>query len=396
MSVVGGHLMLDTLNNQAPLILAFLSLPLSLNNADIGRIAALQIIFGSLTQPVFGWLSDRYGPRWFVGGGIVWMAAFYFLTMLTAEFPATAWLAMPALVLGGVGSGMFHPAGAEQATTRGSNLMQGRAATAASIFFLFGQIGLGLGPWMGGVLLDGFGGWGMMGLCAVVLLLGLWMLLLMRGVKAPRRDASGALDAKDAPVLATSPIRRGWLMLVLFALLVTARMTPLSVLMSFVPKLMLDQGFGPAYQGAVVAALMVGSSLGGVAGGIAADRFGRRQVISVSLIAAVLPLWFFPISSGWASFVLVFAAGFTIGMSNSIMIVLAQSLLPKAMGMASGLVIGYMFTSAAVLTFFVGQLAEVYPLPLMVQTMAGVAIVGVVLSMMSLRADPVLAQVAGD
>src|SRR3990167_8686523 len=50
------------------------------------------------------------------------------------------------LVVGSLGSAAFHPPGAMKASQMGNLHMAGQAATAASIFFLFGQSGLSLGP----------------------------------------------------------------------------------------------------------------------------------------------------------------------------------------------------------------------------------------------------------
>ena len=51
-------------------------------------------------------------------------------------------LAVVPLIVGALGSGAFHSAGTERATSRGEKLMLGQAATAASLFFLFGQAAL--------------------------------------------------------------------------------------------------------------------------------------------------------------------------------------------------------------------------------------------------------------
>src|SRR6185503_15701052 len=58
------------------------------------------------------------------------------------------------LVAGALGSAAFHPPGAHKAAQIGQVHMAGQAATAASLFFLFGQAGLSIGPALGGFLLD--------------------------------------------------------------------------------------------------------------------------------------------------------------------------------------------------------------------------------------------------
>ena len=63
------HLSVDVLNSQVAILLAFLSGPLQLSNFMIGIVSTLFSLAGSLTQPVFGWLSDRGAPKPYAVGG---------------------------------------------------------------------------------------------------------------------------------------------------------------------------------------------------------------------------------------------------------------------------------------------------------------------------------------
>ncbi|HEY4375935.1 MAG TPA: MFS transporter, partial [Acidimicrobiales bacterium] len=59
-----------------------------------------------LAGPVAGWLSDKYGARWFTAGGMVVTAASFGLLMtLPANF--TFWVFALLLLLNGLGTGMF-------------------------------------------------------------------------------------------------------------------------------------------------------------------------------------------------------------------------------------------------------------------------------------------------
>ena len=81
-SIALGHLMVDLLNGSRPVLLAYLSGPLGLTNANIALISTLYVWTASMTQPFFGWLTDRFGPRWLASGGLLWMMIFY--TLATA------------------------------------------------------------------------------------------------------------------------------------------------------------------------------------------------------------------------------------------------------------------------------------------------------------------------
>ena len=131
------HLAVDLLNSQKEILLVFVAPSLGLSNADIGLVVLIYAVVGSFSQPIFGLLADRFRVHWLSGGSLLWMA-FWFSVALFIQ----GRLAVVPLIVGALGSGAFHSAGTERATSRGEKLMLGQAATAASLFFLFGQAAL--------------------------------------------------------------------------------------------------------------------------------------------------------------------------------------------------------------------------------------------------------------
>ncbi len=105
-----------------------------------------------MAQPIFGYIADRFGARWVAAGGVLWMGTFFSLAMFFPGWPAVGFL-----ILASIASGAFHPAGAMEATMAGRDRLNGSEATSSSIFFLFGQMGFGIGPMLGGPLLTAFG-----------------------------------------------------------------------------------------------------------------------------------------------------------------------------------------------------------------------------------------------
>lgn len=53
-SIAFGHLIIDLLNAQRPLLLTFLSVPLVLTNTAIAVISTSYILVSALSQPLFG------------------------------------------------------------------------------------------------------------------------------------------------------------------------------------------------------------------------------------------------------------------------------------------------------------------------------------------------------
>ena len=70
------HFSVDMLGGAMPVVGLYLRESLGLSLAQIGLLLGAYKMSSSLTQPIFGYLSDRYGGRWFAVGGVLWIALF--------------------------------------------------------------------------------------------------------------------------------------------------------------------------------------------------------------------------------------------------------------------------------------------------------------------------------
>ena len=65
----------------------------------------------------------------------------------------------------------------------------------------------------------------------------------------------------------------------------------------------------------------------------------------------------------------------------SVVVVLAQSLLPNSRALASGLTLGFMFASGSLGAYLFGLAADFYPLPNVLQLNAGLCLLAALLSL---------------
>jgi FSR family fosmidomycin resistance protein-like MFS transporter len=356
-SVVLTHFIVDLINSQRAILLTYLSVPLGLSNAALGFFNTMYVVAGSIIQPVFGYLTDRLGPRWMAMGGALWLGGFFSLALVIPG-QAALWL----LIVASMGSAAFHPAGVMQATLRGQTHFSGREATSAAFFFVFGQTGFFIGPMVGGPLLDRFGPMGLLFVVSMVVPTGLNVGYRLRRAPmvAPAVGAARTVADPTGPglELAGSQAKR-WLPLLAFALVAAFQAWAQQNMMTFVPKYIHDLGQSPSVYGVMAALFMGGSALGNGFGGGLADRFGKRRVATLALSLSSVPL-FLVGSVGWSGWLLLFIplGGALTGAVQSIIVVLAQRFLPKGMALASGLILGFMFSAGALGTMLSGFLAD--------------------------------------
>ena len=360
-SIALGHLMVDLLNGSRSVLLAYLSGPLGLTNANIALISTLYVWTSSMTQPIFGWLTDRFGPRWLAAGGLLWMMTFFMLAMFLPGKESLFFL-----VVASLGSAALHPAGAMQATLRGRTHYAGRETTAASFFFMFGQTGFFVGPIIAGPLLGTFGLYGLLipaGLCLPIALNAGWQL---RSTKPAQAGEKGQSKIQ---------ITRSVWFIVTLAIVAVLQAWAQQNMMTFLPKYLKDLGQAPALYGLITGLFMGGSALGNVLGGQLADRYGKQRVAGVMLALASIPL--FLISqvdrSPWL-YLLVPLSGMLTGSVHSIVVVIAQGTIKGGMALASGLILGIMFSAGAFGTLLSGPLADNSGFPLVFQLTAGLVL----------------------
>ena len=345
-AVAISHFFVDVLNSSRSLVVAILAVSIGLSNTQVGIALMLYNVGNALMQPFFGRLADRSGPRWFVVGGVGWMIFFYSLAAVAPPWPALA-----ALTVAGLGSGAFHPTGTKVASESSDK----RRTQATSIFFMMGQIGLFAGPVMAGLLLASFGRSGYIILPALAMLglISAWKWLVNRPRIQPDRESiahTASLHRHLSPLF----FRRA----ILLSIIILCVGTVSAAAINFAPKLFTEMGFGAAYVGLLSGLFMLGSAVGGVAGGTLSDRWNGRGVILLAASASILPVLFYIPAGEIGRFFLLLTAGFFVGMPHSVLVLMVQGLWPGQRAMASGLALGFMFFSGSIGTLVVGVVAD--------------------------------------
>jgi FSR family fosmidomycin resistance protein-like MFS transporter len=371
-AVTVGHLVIDIFNSMGAVLVTFLSLPMALTTAQIGLAVSLYAMLAAVTQPFFGWLVDKTGSRWMGPGSVAWTISFIAASVLLAQLSNNFLLFMIPFSMAALGSGAFHP----MATMHSTTAVAGLAATATGLFFLFGQAGLAGGPALGGLVLE------YAGLTGIYLLAALTIPFLIFMVRAMRHTTGRQAAALSGRTSATAKTKVRWGAIGLLALVTGLRSWAFLGTAYFLPKLYQDMGWDAAAYGLITGIYWLASGFSGVMGGGLADRWGRRQVVFVTLLLGSIPLYFIPLQDGWLAYVLVILGGGLLGASHSILVVIAQALLPGRQAFASGVTLGYLFGVGAVAAWCIGSLAEVWGLTPVLQLNMVVGISAALLSLL--------------
>ena len=364
-SVAMSHFMVDVFNASRPVLLTYLGL----TETQIALYSAIYVWVSALTQPFFGWLSDRVGPRWLAAGGVLWMTVFYSGAIY---IPGT--LGLVSLIIAALGSSSFHPVGTVQATLQGRNRLQGKETTAASFFFMAGQTGHFIGPVITGLILFKWGLPAMFILPVVSIPVGFTLLYQLRH----NHPHPKAMD-DDGKIR----IQATWGFIILLAMVATLQSWTQANMINFFPKYLKDLGLTAVTYGNIAGLFMGGSALGNLIGGYFGDRLPKRKVAATALFLASIPI-FIMSKIGWSPwlYLLIPLAGACTGSVHSIMVVLAQRIISGGMALASGLILGFIFSAGSLGMLLTGPLAEKYGFPTVLLMTTGLVLLASPLALM--------------
>jgi len=348
--MVLGHTVVDISQNILPVILPLLHGRFGLNYAQVGLVAALLNLSSSVIQPVFGWISDRWGIQWFIPVGIVWTG----ILMGSVGLVPNYWALLLVVTLTGVGTAAFHPI----ASMAAAHASQTRRGLGMSLFSAGGNLGFATGPILMTWLLLWFDLRGTVFLVALGLLTAGLIHCYRREIEVPYVDSRQRHRHADAAI--------PWAKLSGLCILITLRSWGSSGMVVFMPLLLMQQGVALSATGRALFVFLFFGALGGMLGGYLSDRVGRQQVIAASLLlypalmAGALTL------HGPPRWLLLAISGAALLASNSVTVVFAQELLPHRVGIASGLTLGLAFGAGGVGVGVSGVMADLLGLQLSV------------------------------
>lgn len=357
------HILIDMTGSALSAIMPLLQGPLALNYTEVGAAIMVANLTSSVIQPCLGYFSDRTHVGWLLPASIVLAyGSFSFIGLLPSYV-----LLLFFVGLSGMGVAMFHPESFKMA----HHFTGARAATGMSIFQVGGNLGLAVGPLCAALAVQAAGLRGTLLFLAPGL--GIFVILLWfnRELTRPLQDAHH-VRSNGRVLPQPSPQERGaWLSMTLLVAAVTLRSWAHMGLITFIPFYYTSVLHGPAVTaGTPVFAFLIGGAAGTLAGGIASDRIGHKRLFGLSLVCSVPLLFLFLHVSGVWAFIVLFLAGFVLISSFSVTVVMGQTILSNRLGIASGLMLGFVIGIGGIGAGLLGFVADTWGIVTMFRLIA--------------------------
>lgn len=321
------HLTNDSYANVLPALVPLLLVRLDITLGIAGVLITLYQAASSFTQPLFGHLGDRGGStRWMAWLGVGMSAVGAATLVLAPGVPGVT----VALLVGGFGTALYHPASA--ALVAGSVPQRSRGRW-MSVYITSGNVGLPVGPLVVGIVLAtiGAGGLWIIGIPGILFGLLVWRF----GPPQARRTR------------ATTPFATVWRAeRRLIAALVSVaglRSWANALMISFIPVYAVRLGLSVHESPQLLTLFLIFGIAGSFAGGWLGDRFGRDRMIVLSLLGAVPFCILLAAQREVGSGFLVATAGtgMLLNASFVLLTVRGQESLPGSLGLVSGLMLGF-------------------------------------------------------
>ena len=253
-------------------------------------------------QPLFGGLSDRVGRRRLIAAGFLVYAVVGIGMSLAPSYQTLVFLQIAV----GVGTALLLPASMAYA---GEVAPKGREGMFMGLYNVALFTGFGVGPLIGGNLKDTLGNdaafLGMTVLTSTAFLVAILFLPEQR--RQPRNDEDGKGGTPAEPAFSFAAMLRLRPVQALAAYQMALTFNA-GIAFSFVGVYLTDQlGVTASAVGVVLATRVILSGALQVPGGIIADRWSRKAMIGIGMIAAGIATFFIPAFDSLGSVWILFA-----------------------------------------------------------------------------------------
>lgn len=330
-----GHLCNDLLQAVVPAIYPLLKDNYNLNFAQIGMITFCFQISSSLLQPLVGAYTDK-NPQPY--SQIYGMISTLLGVILLAFAPSYGWI-LTAVILIGIGSSIFHPESSRVSYVASG----GKRSLAQSIFQIGGNTGTALAPLLIAWIVLPKGQQYLLWFVAIAMLAQFIFYFIGNWYKRMLNYTIANKKKKKILIPQLSCFRVNSAIVVLLLLIFSKYFYVASISSYFQFYTMEKFGISEIQAQVYLFYFLIAVALGTLIGGFLGDKVGRKYIIWFSVLGAAPFTLLLPYVNLFWTGVLIVLIGFILSSAFPSILVYAQELLPKKIGMVSGLFYGFAF-----------------------------------------------------
>lgn len=343
------HLLNDLLQAVIPAIYPKLEAKFNLTFAQVGMITLCYQLAASIFQPVVGAYTDKNPKPYSQIFGMLFTMAGIALLAYAPNYE----MILVSVILVGIGSSIFHPESSRVAFMASN----GRRSFAQSVFQIGGNTGTALAPlliaWIvlpnGQLYILWFVGFAIL----AQIVLGYIAKWYSNKLKIASRSTKKVIQVPDLSAFKINSAIAILLILIFSKYFYVASITSYFQFYTM-DKFGLNEVQAQVYLFYFLISVAVGTLLGGIFG----DRFGRKYVIWFSVLGAAPFTLALPYVDMHLTGILIVIIGLIISSAFPAILVYAQELLPKKLGMVSGLFYGFAFGMGGVGSAVLGLWAD--------------------------------------
>ncbi|HQZ28252.1 MAG: MFS transporter [Verrucomicrobiales bacterium] len=345
------HLLNDTIQALLPSIYPILKSSYHLSFAQLGLITFTFQITASLLQPLVGYITDRRSLPYSLPVGM----AFTGIGLVALSQAASFGTILVSAALIGSGSAIFHPE-----SSRIAHMAAGRRRGFAQAFFqVGGNAGSAVGPLLAALIIVPHGQRSLVMFSAVALVGVVILYRIGRWQAKNSHRIQTRTKTNGENHIPTHPKKTVVFALIILISLIFSKYVYLSSLTSYYTFYLIDR-FQISQQSAVMHLflLLFAVAIGTIVGGPVGDRFGRKNVIWVSILGVAPFSLLLPHVGLGMTAVLSVIIGLILASAFSAILVYAQELMPGKVGMVAGLFFGLAFGIAGIGSAVLGKVAD--------------------------------------
>lgn len=367
-SIAFAHLLNDMLQAVIPSIYPILKDSYGLSFTQIGLITFAYQMAASILQPFVGFYTDKKPQPYSQIYGML----FTLCGIILLSFASSFYIIILSVILVGIGSSIFHP----EASRISFLASGGKRGLAQSVFQLGGNAGTAIGPLLVALLVVPND----QRYILLFVIVAVIALFVLRHI-AKWYDEHLSLRSKKKVEIILPDLSKNRIIIsvIILLVLIFSKFFYMASMSSYFTFYLIEK-FNLSVQDAqlhlflFLASCAVGTLLGGPLG----DKFGRKYVIWFSVLGAAPFALLLPYADLFWTGVLSVVIGIIISSAFPAILVYAQELLPKKLGMVSGLFYGFAFGMGGLGSALLGYTADHIGIEKVYQICAFLPLIGIV------------------